>query len=78
VKRLRTRDWRFFLLVLVHAVCIVGILSQGHHLAPPATGGWRSVNLKELKTRIRSGDLVDHEADWYHVLPDSQSPGGRP
>lgn len=78
MKRLRIRDWRFFLLVLVHAVCIVGFLSGGLDVAPPSTGGWRTVDLKELESRIRAGDLVDREADWYRVLPDSQGTGAEP
>lgn len=71
VKRLRTRDWRFYLLVLVHLICIIGFVSEGLHVAPVATGGWRSVDLDKLKSRIGSGDLSDREADFYHVLPDS-------
>ena len=78
MRRLRTRDWRFFLLALVHAVCIVGFVSEGLNVAPTATGGWRTVDLEELESRIREGDLVDREADWYRVLPDSQSAEVRP
>ncbi len=71
VKRLRTRDWRFYLLVLVHIICIIGFVSEGRHVTPAATGGWRTVDLEELKSRIGSGDLSDREADFYHVLPES-------
>jgi hypothetical protein len=75
VKRLRKRDWRFLLLVLAHAVCIVGFVAGGLGGEPPATGGWRRVDLEELESRIRAGDLVKREADWYRVLPESAGVG---
>jgi hypothetical protein len=64
--------------VLVHAICILGFVSQGLKVAPPATGGWRTVDLVKLEARIRDGDLVEHEADWYRVLPESQSVEAEP
>ena len=70
MKRLRRRDWRFYLLLVAHLIGILGFVSAGLERPAPVIGGrgWRSVDRAELESRIRAGDLVDREADWYHVL----------
>ena len=75
MSRIRKRDWRFIVLVLVHALCIAGFIRSGMEVAPPETGGWRRIDVEAVRAKIREGDLVDREADWYRVLPRS---GGEP
>jgi hypothetical protein len=69
VKRLRKRDWRFLVLVLVHVIGIAGFWSGGVGRTAGEAGGWRSIDVDAVKDKIDSGDLVDREADWYRVLP---------
>ncbi|MEO5333267.1 MAG: 4Fe-4S binding protein [Magnetococcus sp. YQC-5] len=36
---------------------------------PPDSGGWRRVPTDAIKTRIGTGRLSDHEAQWYQSIP---------
>ncbi len=68
--RLRKRDWRFALLVAAHALFIAGFVRAQLGEAPPTTGGWRRIDVDAVKAKIRAGDLVGREADWYRVDDD--------
>ena len=70
MRRFRRRDRRFILLVLLNAICMVGFLASGIGTSDEKPGGWRRVDLNELKARIQSGRLVDREADWYRTVPE--------
>ena len=68
MSRLKLRDWRFLVLVLVHAIGIAGFLSAGGGDGAVAAGSWRRIDTEAVKAKIRAGDLSDHEADWYQPL----------
>ena len=76
MSRLKLRDWRFLILVLVHVIGIAGFLSAGGGDGAAMAGNWRRIDIEKVKAKIRAGDLSDHEADWYRPL--DQESGGPP
>lgn len=76
IRRLRKRDRGFVLLVVVHLVCIAGFIVGDRGSAASELGGWRRIDLPALLDKIRSGDLVEHEADWYRTVPGDAASAG--
>ena len=72
MRRLRARDGRFVLLALVHAIGIAGFLAAGVGGDASSRGGWRRIDVDAVRAKIRAGDLVEHEAEWYRAVPDSE------
>ncbi|MBF0296478.1 MAG: 4Fe-4S binding protein, partial [Magnetococcales bacterium] len=56
-------------LLAVTAGLILLHLTNAMEETPAGIGGWRRMDAKALADRIASGDLVDHEASWYRLLP---------
>jgi hypothetical protein len=74
-RRFKQSDWRMVVLVLAQAVAIAGFISADAPTPQAEQGGWRKVDREALMEKIRSGDLVQHEADWYRVVPDQTEKG---
>lgn len=72
VKPLRKNDWPFLVLVLIHLVGIAGFWRGGVGGGGGDAEGWRPIDVELIKAKIGSGDLVDHEAEWYRVLPSTR------
>ncbi len=78
-RRFSKTDWRLLVLVVAHGVAIAGFIGAEPESAQVEHGGWREVDQEALQEKIRAGDLVQHEADWYRVAPDETVPGeGQP
>ena len=79
MRRFTKTDWRLLVLLVAHVVGIVGFVSAETETAQVERSGWRKVDQEALMEKIRAGDLVRHEADWYRVVPDETGRGqGRP
>ena len=63
---LRRRDVRFLVFVLLNIFCMTGYLLANIEAMQQDSGGWRRIDLDAVLTRIESGDLMQHEAAWYH------------
>ena len=74
-RRFATTDWRLLVLLAAHLVGIVGFISAETETAQPQRSGARKVDREALMDKIRAGDLVQHEADWYRVVPDEGERG---
>ncbi len=74
-KHLRTRELRFLAFMLVNLLCIAGFLSSGFETLREQTGGWRRVDMDMLSTRMKTGDLVKHEAHWYRPAKNGRGGG---
>ena len=66
--KLYRRDLGLIVLVTAHLLCIGGFLRQALQTASEPVGGWRRIDLKALTERIRAGDLVNKEAEWYRSV----------
>ncbi len=74
-RRFKKTDWRLLVLVLAHGVGIAGFISADVEIAEAERSGWRKIDREALMEKIRSGDLVQHEADWYRRVPDEATKG---
>ena len=70
MRRFRSCDWRFALLVLAHVIGIAGFLGAGDDSTASTRGSWRAIDTTAVRAKIRAGDLSSHEADWYRGVPD--------
>ncbi len=65
------RVWRHDLQLL--ALVALLLAAVGGHLASTLGGaaqggsGWRRIDTAAVRARVRSGELSDHEARWYHA-----------
>jgi len=75
VRRIRKRDRKLVALWLAHAICIAGFLVTGVGAAAVEPRGWRRIDVDKVEHKIRAGDLVRHEADWWR--PAQDRPAGR-
>jgi len=66
LKHLHRRDYRFLVFVLVNLFCLSGYLLAHIQTLQQENGGWRRIDLDAVMSRIESGDLLKHEAAWYH------------
>lgn len=66
IRHLHQRELRFLGLIAMSGILIALHLSAGLQLVGHEGSGWRSVDLDALQRRIDTGELRDHEADWYH------------
>ncbi len=60
------RDWPLLVLIVLQLAAIGGYLGAGLNGREGGTG-WRRIDTAELRQRVESGRLSDHEALWYHV-----------
>jgi len=74
-RRFKKTDWRLLVLVVAHGVAIAGFISADTQTVQAERSGWRKIDREALMEKIRSGDLVRHEADWYRVVPDQGGSG---
>jgi len=65
-RRLRASEWRLLGLAAANAACIVGFLVAQLGADTDGRGGYRRIDVEAVQEKIRSGDLVRHEALWYH------------
>ncbi|MBW2455501.1 MAG: hypothetical protein JRI68_13360 [Deltaproteobacteria bacterium] len=78
-RRFTKTDWRLLVLVVAHGVGIAGFIGAEQESVQAERSGWRKVDQEALMEKIRAGDLVQHEADWYRVVPDETGRGeGQP
>ena len=66
LRHLHPRDYRFLAFVLVNLLCVAAYLFAHVQTLQQETGGWRRIDLDAVMSRIESGDLLQHEAAWYH------------
>ena len=66
LRHLHRRDYRFLAVVSLNLLCVAGYLLAHVQTLQQETGGWRRIDLDAVMSRIESGDLLQHEAAWYH------------
>ncbi len=76
VSHLRGRDLRFVMFIIANLFCVAGYLAGNLGTIQEPGGGWRSIDLEALLTRIETGDLVQKEAEWYHPLTEETGRAG--
>ena len=76
IRQLRARDIPFLLLILACGASVGGFLIDRPGVPHAAHGQFRRIDTERLRQRIRAGDLVLREADWYHPA-DEVEPVGR-
>ena len=73
IKHVRRRELHFLLLMLANLACIGGYLTDGvGGMTSAEHGGWRRIDIKAVEARLKAGDLVRKEADWYHTLSEEE------
>jgi len=65
-RRIRGRDVWFTALLGANVLCLVGFLATELEASREEVG-WRRIDTTAVEAKIRSGDLVRHEALWYHL-----------
>lgn len=67
LRHLHRRDLRFIAFVLANLLCIACYLFAHVQPIEQETVGWRRIDLEAVMNRIETGDLLRHEAAWYHT-----------
>lgn len=62
---MRVREIRFLSLIGINLFLILGSISAQLSNVNDVFGGWRRVDTGAVRAKIRAGDLVTHEAQWY-------------
>jgi hypothetical protein len=63
---IRGRDVWFMVLLTANVLCLGGFLATELETSQEQAG-WRRIDIGAVEAKIRSGDLVRHEALWYHL-----------
>jgi hypothetical protein len=66
-RRLRGGEWRLLGLATATALCLAGFLLAQLGAGTDRRGGHRAIDVEAVQQKIQSGDLVRHEALWYHL-----------
>jgi hypothetical protein len=61
---------RLLALVAANLFCLGGYVMAEREVSEER-GGYREIDIEAVEAKIREGDLVRHEARWYHVDPDA-------
>ena len=77
-KHWQPREARFLGLIALTLLLIGLHLAEGLRIAGMEGSGHRVIDLKALELRIQTGDLTDHEAEWYHPARPEELRGGHP
>lgn len=62
----RNADRRFAVLVLGALACVAGFAWSGLSAGGARDGGHREIDRAAVRAKLESGDLVRHEALYYH------------